>query len=72
MLGRLFNKKVAESGPDDTHTHICFIPKSFLSLIIVYFFLIIVLIYDHLEVDRLIHLFFRTKSEALTGVKRSV
>lgn len=39
-----------------------------LCLKIVFFYLIITLIYDHLEVDRLIHLFSKTKSEALTMV----
>lgn len=49
-----------------------FFQNLFLSLIIVFFQLIIVLVCNHLGLDRQLHLFSRTKSEAFTMVNCSV
>lgn len=49
-----------------------FFQNLFLSLIIVFFQLIIVLVCNHLGLGRLLHLFSRTKSEAFTMVNCSV
>lgn len=49
-----------------------FFQNLFLSLIIVFFQLIIVLVCNHLGLDRLLHLFSGTKSEAFTMVNCSV
>ena len=71
VLRRYSNREITESGPNTIQTLSVSFQNLFLSLIVVFFCLVFVLICDHQDVHRLIHLFSTTKAEVFIMVNCS-